>query len=199
MRTFFLAAALAATSLSALPATAQDYRGDRQDQRGDRRDGPGDHRGGPGGPGGPGDHRGGPGGPGDHRGGPGDWDRGPGGDRRDYRQDARQRNWQQYRGYDYNRFEPGQRTYLADRYYRDGSYYQPRRLGRNDRIYRGSDNRYYCRRSDGTTGLIIGGLAGGLLGNSLASGGSRTLGTLIGGGAGALLGRSVDRGQVQCR
>ena len=35
MRTFFLAAAMAATALSALPATAQDYRGDRQDQRGD--------------------------------------------------------------------------------------------------------------------------------------------------------------------
>ncbi|TPG55114.1 glycine zipper 2TM domain-containing protein [Sphingomonas glacialis] len=181
MRKFFLAAVMAATSLSAIPATAQDYRGDRQDQRGDDR---GDRR----------DDRA------DRR-----------DDRRDYRQDARQdwrqdrlqdarqRNWQQYRGYDYNRFEPGQRTYLADRYYRDGSYYQPRRLGRNDRIYRGGDNRYYCRRSDGTTGLIIGGLAGGLLGNSLASGGSRTLGTLIGGGAGALLGQSVDRGQVQCR
>jgi hypothetical protein len=180
MRTFFLAAALAATSLLALPATAQDYRGDQQDQRGDRRDGPGDHRGGPGN-----DHRG----PGDGR----------GGDRRDDRQDARQRNWQQYRSYDYNRYEPGQRTYFADRYYRDGNYYQPRRLGRNDRIYRGSDNRYYCRRSDGTTGLIIGGLAGGLLGNSLSSGGSRTLGTLLGGGAGALLGQSIDRGQVQCR
>ena len=38
MRTFFLAAAMAATALSALPATAQDYRGDRQDQRGDRPD-----------------------------------------------------------------------------------------------------------------------------------------------------------------
>ena len=75
-----------------------------------------------------------------------------------------------------------------------GNAYQVRRLGRNDRIYRGSDNRYYCRRSDGTTGLIIGGLAGGLLGNSLAGGGSRTLGTLLGGGAGALLGQSIDRG-----
>ena len=32
--------------------------------------------------------------------------------------------------------------------------YRERRLGRRDRIYRGGDGRYYCRRSDGTTGLI---------------------------------------------
>ena len=30
-------------------------------------------------------------------------------------------------------------------------------LSANDRVYLGRDNRYYCRRSDGTTGLIIGG------------------------------------------
>ena len=79
--------------------------------------------------------------------------------------------------------------------------YQPRRLAANDRIYRGQDNRYYCRRNDGTTGLIIGGLAGGLLGNTIAPGGSKTLGTILGGGAGALLGRSIDRdgSNVSCR
>lgn len=71
-----------------------------------------------------------------------------------------------------------------------------RRLGRNDRIYRGGDGRYYCRRNDGTTGLVIGGLAGGLLGNAI---GGNTLGTLLGAGGGALLGRSVDRGNVRCR
>jgi hypothetical protein len=32
--------------------------------------------------------------------------------------------------------------YYADRYYRDGRYYQPRRLSYNDRIYRGADDRY---------------------------------------------------------
>ncbi|RSV32273.1 glycine zipper 2TM domain-containing protein [Sphingomonas sp. ABOLH] len=117
--------------------------------------------------------------------------------RRDLRRD--QRDWRAYRNYNYNRFEPGQNRYWADRYYRDGRYYQPRRLTRNDRIYRGQDNRYYCRRSDGTTGLIIGGLGGGVLGNVIAGGQSSLLGTLIGGGAGALLGRSVDRGQVVCR
>lgn len=130
-------------------------------------------------------------------------------DIRDARQDARQdqrrfqnrnqRDWRQYRNYDYNRLPRGQRAYFADQYYRDGSYYQPRRLSRNDRIYRGQDNRYYCRRSDGTTGLIIGGLSGAVLGNSIAGGGSRTLGALLGGGAGALLGQSIDRGRVVCR
>ena len=48
---------------------------------------------------------------------------------------------------------------------RDDRRYRSYRLGRIDRIYRGSDNRYYCRRDDGTTGLIVGGIAGGLLGN----------------------------------
>lgn len=71
-----------------------------------------------------------------------------------------------------------------------------RRLGRNDRIYRGGDGRYYCRRDDGTTGLVIGALAGGLLGNA-ASG--NTLGTLLGAGGGALLGQAVDRGDYHCR
>jgi uncharacterized protein YcfJ len=69
-------------------------------------------------------------------------------------------------------------------------------LGRDDRIYRGGDGRYYCRRNDGTTGLVIGALAGGLLGNAV---GGNTLSTLLGAGGGALLGQSIDRGQVRCR
>lgn len=117
---------------------------------------------------------------------------------RDARRDRR-RDWRQYRNYSYNRYEPGQRGYYADQYYRDGSYYQPRRLSRNDRIYRGNDGRYYCRRSDGTTGLIIGGVAGGLLGNALSNGGNGVLGTLLGAAGGAALGSAVDRGSVQCR
>ena len=117
--------------------------------------------------------------------------------RKDYRRDTR--DWRRYRSYNYNRLEPGQRAYYADRYYRDGSYYQPRRLTRTDRIYRGSNGRYYCRRSDGTTGLIVGGLSGAVIGHSIAGGGSRTLGALLGGAAGALLGQSIDRGQVVCR
>ena len=102
-----------------------------------------------------------------------------------------------WKNYDYNRFEPGSSRYDAARYYRRGDR-PPRRLGRNDRIYRGSDERYYCRRDDGTTGLIVGGVAGGVLGHIIAPGDSKTLGTLIGAGAGALLGRYVDRGDLVC-
>lgn len=120
---------------------------------------------------------------------------------RDARRDRndRVRDWRQSRRWDYNRLEPGQRRYYADQYYRDGRYYRQRALTRNDRVYRGNDGRYYCRRNDGTTGLIVGGLAGGALGNVIAGGGSRLLGTLIGAGGGALLGQRIDRGQVVCR
>ena len=120
--------------------------------------------------------------------------------RRDVRRDRREaiRDWRQARRYDYNRLEPGQRQYYADRYYRPGNYYADRRLSRNDRIYRGYDGRYYCRRSDGTTGLIVGAGIGALLGNQLNVGGSRTLSAIIGGAAGAALGREIDRGNARC-
>ena len=99
--------------------------------------------------------------------------------------------------YDYNRPDPRYRGYYAERYYRGG--YEPMRVTRHTRIYRGYDNRYYCRRDDGTTGLIVGAAVGGLLGNSLKGGGSGVLETLIGAGAGGLLGREIDRGGVSCR
>lgn len=59
--------------------------------------------------------------------------------------------------------------------------------------WRGKDGRLYCRRTDGTTGLIVGGVAGALLGRTVDTSGDRTLGTLGGAAAGALLGREVDR------
>ena len=136
-------------------------------------------------------------------------------DRRDARRDAR-RDWRDDRrhdngrhngwkrpgktvyNYDWNRPDRRYGTrYRPDRYYRSG--YEPIRVTRNTRIYRGYDDRYYCRRSDGTTGLIVGAALGGLLGNQLDRGGSNLLTTLIGGGAGALLGREIDRGGVSCR
>lgn len=122
-------------------------------------------------------------------------------DMRDDRRDGRQgaRSWQTYRSYDHNRPDPQYGNYYADRYYRDGSNYQPRQLVANERIYRGQNGQYYCRRADGTTGLIIGGLAGGALGNVLAPGGSKTLGTIIGAVAGGVGGRALDRNKVTCR
>ncbi|HEX8639753.1 MAG TPA: glycine zipper 2TM domain-containing protein [Allosphingosinicella sp.] len=101
-----------------------------------------------------------------------------------------------YGGYDEDRYAT---EYDAARYYRDDPRYQERVLSENDQVFRGSDGRYYCRRSDGTTGLIIGGATGGILGNVIDGGRSRGAGTLIGGALGALLGREVQRQQVRCR
>lgn len=99
--------------------------------------------------------------------------------------------------YDY-RDDP---NYDAARYYRDGPVYQERVLTADDRVYRGSDNRYYCKRSDGTTGLIVGAVGGGVLGNVIAGGRSAGVGTILGAIAGGALGRSIDRdnAQVRCR
>ena len=93
-------------------------------------------------------------------------------------------------------------SYDARRYYRDGPQYSERRLGDSDEVYRGSDGRYYCKRSDGTTGLIVGAAAGGILGNVIDGGRHRTGGTLVGGALGALLGRSVEQNSntdIRCR
>lgn len=104
-----------------------------------------------------------------------------------------------YQQYDHNRPDPAYGGYDAGRYYRDGPQYRERTLRRNDRVYRGNDGRYYCRRNDGTTGLILGAIAGGVLGNVIAPGDSRTLGTLLGAGGGAVVGRSLGRNDARCR
>jgi hypothetical protein len=97
--------------------------------------------------------------------------------------------------------DPYATGYDASRDYRDDPRYQERRLGSNDEVYRGSDGRYYCKRSDGTTGLVVGAAGGALLGNVLDGGRHRAGGTLIGGALGALLGKSVEqnRADVRCR
>lgn len=91
--------------------------------------------------------------------------------------------------------------YDASRYYRNDSRYQERVLSSNDRVYRGSDGQYYCKRNDGTTGLIVGAVGGGVLGNVIDGGHSRGVGTILGALAGGLVGRSVDQNnaQVRCR
>lgn len=61
------------------------------------------------------------------------------------------------------------------------------------RYWRDDNGRYRCKKSDGTTGLLIGGVAGALAGRAIDSHGDRTTGTLVGAAAGALLGREVDR------
>ena len=101
-------------------------------------------------------------------------DRGYYNDRRDYR-DYRQSR--PYMGYDRNYGEP---------------------VRRDTRIWRGRDGRYYCRRDNGTTGLLVGAGVGALIGHEVAGRGDRTLGAILGGAAGALLGRTIDRSSTRC-
>ena len=65
--------------------------------------------------------------------------------------------------------------YDASRYYRPGPNYQERVLSSDDRVYRGTDGRYYCKRNDGTTGLVLGAVSGGILGNVIDGGHSRVV------------------------
>ncbi|OYY91752.1 MAG: hypothetical protein B7Y45_01940 [Sphingomonas sp. 28-66-16] len=71
-------------------------------------------------------------------------------------------------------------------------HYKPRVYQRNGKTY--------CRHSDGTTGLIVGGVGGAVIGNSIDHGGA--LGTILGGVGGALGGRAIDRSMTakkRCR
>ena len=82
------------------------------------------------------------------------------------------------------------------RYYSRDGYGEP--VYRNTRVWRGDDGRTYCRKKNGTTGLIIGGAAGALLGREVDGGRDRTLGTILGAAAGALIGKEIDGG-TRCR
>lgn len=109
--------------------------------------------------------------------------------------------YDRYGRYDWNSPDPRYNGYYADNYYRTDRRYRERILSSDDRIYRGRDGRYYCRRSDGTTGLVVGGIAGGILGNIIAPGDSKTIGTVIGAIGGAAVGAAAtsSSGDVRCR
>ena len=64
--------------------------------------------------------------------------------------------------------------------------------------WRGRDGRTYFRKSDGTTGLIIGAAGGALLGRAIDTRGERTTGTILGAVGGGLLGKEVDS-KRRCR
>lgn len=79
------------------------------------------------------------------------------------------------------------------RYYNSGYYNGP--------VWRDRQGRYRCRRGNGTTGLIIGGAGGALVGRALDGGRNHTTGTIVGAVAGALVGREVQRSRQtrRCR
>ena len=108
-------------------------------------------------------------------------------------------SYDRYGSFDYDRPDPQYGGYYAERYYRNDRRYRERSLSDNDRIYRGRDGRYYCRRSDGTTGLVVGALAGGVAGNILAPGDSKTIGTVLGAIGGAAIGAAASSGGTRCR
>jgi hypothetical protein len=56
--------------------------------------------------------------------------------------------------------------------------------------WRGRDGRMYCRKSDGTVGLVVGGVAGALVGRSIDTRGDRATGTIVGAAADDCQGRS---------
>ena len=65
--------------------------------------------------------------------------------------------------------------------------------------WRGSDGRMYCRKPNGTVGLVVGGAAGALVGREIDKRGSRTTGTVLGAAVGALVGRHVQRNVISRR
>ena len=85
-----------------------------------------------------------------------------------------------HNGYDGAGYNNGESRGYQERSYRDD--------------YRYSDRGYRARRcSDGAGGTVIGAIAGGLLGNTVAGRGDHLFGTVLGAGAGALAGRAIDR------
>lgn len=104
---------------------------------------------------------------------------------------GRHRKWKKgHRHGGYERYD--------DRRYRSNQGYYGEPVYRNTRVWRGDDGRVYCRKSDGTTGLIVGAAAGALVGRELDRNGDRTLGTILGAAAGAIIGKNLDDG-VRCR
>ena len=69
------------------------------------------------------------------------------------------------------------------------------------KVWRDSHGRLRCKRSNGTTGLIVGAAGGALLGRAVDTRGERATGTIIGAAAGALIGREVERSRrgYRCR
>ena len=71
--------------------------------------------------------------------------------------------------------------------------------GYHGKMWQDSEGRWRCKRSDGTTGLIVGAAGGALVGRAIDTRGERATGMILGAAAGALLGRSVERGRTRCR
>jgi uncharacterized protein YcfJ len=67
------------------------------------------------------------------------------------------------------------------------------------KVWRDSQGRLRCHRSNGTTGLIVGAAGGALVGRAIDRHGERATGTILGAVGGALVGRAIDRSRMVCR
>jgi hypothetical protein len=139
------------------------------------------------------------------------------GDARAWRDDRRERGQAYARGYRDGQRADAQRwsrsdgprgsyawrnndwRYAGDGYRHQGAAYPYRGNAAVAPYWWGSDGRVQCRRQDGTTGLVVGALAGGTLGNMLAAQGDKRLGSVIGGTLGAVLGNELAKGNLRCR
>lgn len=88
---------------------------------------------------------------------------------------------------------PAMARHYHDYHHRYADNYYHGRTWRDDR------GRIRCRRSNGTTGLLIGAAGGALAGRAIDSHGDRTVGTLLGAAVGGVAGREIDRGGSHCR
>lgn len=106
-----------------------------------------------------------------------------------------QRHHDRYDRYD-SRYDS--RNYGSGYGYQQTYYDEP--VHANTRVWRGDNGQYYCRKSNGTTGMLIGAAGGALLGREIAGRyGDRTLGAILGAAGGALLGREIARSGTRCR
>jgi Glycine zipper 2TM domain len=81
----------------------------------------------------------------------------------------------------------------------NGNYVTSQTLGESDKTWVGEDGQLHCKRKNGTTGLVIGAVVGGFLGNRVAGGNNRLLGSIVGAVGGGLLGRSIDKANTKCQ
>jgi hypothetical protein len=59
----------------------------------------------------------------------------------------------------------------------------------NGKVWKDSHGRWRCKRSNGTTGLIVGAAGGALVGRAIDTHGVRATGTILGAVGGAIIGR----------
>ena len=76
---------------------------------------------------------------------------------------------------------------------RDGYYH--------GKVWKDSRGRLRCKRSNGTTGLIVGAAGGALVGRAIDTHGERATGTILGAAAGGAVGAQIDRNNrdIRCR